>query len=48
MIRKGKKLYADKGKFLYCEKLNRYCTSTTDLTHEWIDVDEREDKKDAR
>lgn len=36
------KRYAPKGKLLYCEELNRYCTCTTDEKHEWVIVDEKE------
>ena len=36
------KIYASKGKVLYCRELNIYCTATTDKLHEWIEVDEDE------
>ena len=39
------KRYAPKGKLLYCEELNIYCTCTTDDKHEWTEVDkENEDE----
>lgn len=36
------KIYASKGKLLYCAELNIYCTATTDTEHEWVEVDEQE------
>lgn len=42
------KIKANKGKLLYCEKLKRYCTATTDEKHEWVEVDESEVEENAR
>lgn len=40
------KIFASKGKVLYCEELKMYCTATTDKKHKWIEVDEPEDEED--
>lgn len=41
------KLIASKGKVLYCEELKRYCTATTDIKHEWVEIDEEEVEDNA-
>ena len=41
------KKIASKGKVLYCEKLKRYCTATTDEKHEWVEVDKVEEEENA-
>jgi len=48
MKQNGNKIYADEGKFLYCKELNRYCTSTTDLSHKWKEVSVRKDRRYAK
>ena len=35
----AQKIIAKKGKILYCEELKRYATATTDIEHEWVEVD---------
>lgn len=42
------KRIASKGKVLYCERLKRYCTATTDEKNEWVEVDESEVKDNGK
>ena len=42
------KIKASKGKVLYCQELNIYCTATTDTEHEWVEVDESEVEENAK
>ena len=45
MKTKNNKIYASKGKILYCEKLNKYATATTDLKNKWVEIPEEERSK---